>query len=63
MQVAYREVELIKRYPLRISRGEFSGSINLFVSLSDGTVTGLGEAPLNALLPHPRMQHRGPMQR
>jgi len=26
-------------------------------------VTGLGEARLNALLPHPRMQHRGPMQR
>ena len=44
MQVAYREVELTKRYPLRISRGEFSGSINLFVSISDGTVTGLGEA-------------------
>ena len=49
MQVTYRQVELTKRYPLRISRGEFSGSINLFVSLSDGTMTGLGEAAPGSL--------------
>ncbi len=43
MQVEYSEIEIKKRYPLRISRGEYSGSINLFVTLSESEHTGLGE--------------------
>ncbi|MDP6791285.1 MAG: dipeptide epimerase [Arenicellales bacterium] len=33
-----------KRHPLRISRGESAGSVNLFVTVSDDGVSGLGEA-------------------
>lgn len=43
MHVDYSHVELKKRYPLRISRGEFWGSTNLFVTLSDRVHTGIGE--------------------
>jgi L-alanine-DL-glutamate epimerase-like enolase superfamily enzyme len=43
MQIEYSEIELKKRYPLRISRGEYSGSINLFVTLNKDGHTGLGE--------------------
>ncbi|MDP6532201.1 MAG: hypothetical protein QF375_09960, partial [Arenicellales bacterium] len=44
MTVSFREIELKKRYPLRISRGESAGSVNLFVTVSDDGVSGLGEA-------------------
>ena len=44
MQITYRNLELTKRYPLRISRGESAGSINLLVTLDDDGVTGIGEA-------------------
>ncbi len=43
MQLGCSEIELKKRYPLRISRGEYWGSVNLFVSLSNDGNTGLGE--------------------
>ena len=32
-----------KRYPLRISRGESTGSVNLFVTVSQDGVSGIGE--------------------
>lgn len=44
MEVTFSELELKKRYPLRISRGEFSGSTNLIVSLQSGDTVGIGEA-------------------
>lgn len=43
MEVEFRIVDLIKRYPLRISRGEVSRSNNLFISLSHEDVTAIGE--------------------
>ncbi len=43
MQVAYQIVHLNKRLPLRISRGVSTGSDNLFVSITQDGVTGLGE--------------------
>jgi L-Ala-D/L-Glu epimerase len=43
MKIGYRILYLKKRFPLRISRGEFLGGENLFVSVSDGTHTGWGE--------------------
>jgi muconate cycloisomerase len=43
MTVAFRRVRLNKRYPLMISRGLSTGSWNLFVTLSDGVYTGIGE--------------------
>lgn len=43
MQLNCSEIELKKRYPLRISRGEYWGSVNLFVSLNDDNKTGIGE--------------------
>ena len=43
MQLNCSEIELKKRYPLRISRGEYWGSVNLFVSLNNDGDTGLGE--------------------
>lgn len=43
MEVSYRILHLKKQFPLRISRGEMTGSDNLFLSVSDGAVTGWGE--------------------
>ncbi|MGY6704110.1 dipeptide epimerase [Roseinatronobacter sp.] len=43
MKVEYQTLYLKKRFPLRISRGEISGGENLFVSITDGTLTGWGE--------------------
>lgn len=43
MKVEYQTLYLKKRFPLRISRGEISGGDNLFVSVTDGTLTGWGE--------------------
>ena len=43
MKIAFRTVHLKKRFPLRISRGEITGSDNLFVSVTEGGVTGWGE--------------------
>lgn len=39
-----RSLRLSKLYPLTISRGTSSGSLNLYVTLSDGTHEGIGEA-------------------
>ena len=50
MEVSFRSVALNKRYPLRISRGEFSGSVNLFVSVQSDDVEGLGEAAPGSLI-------------
>ncbi|MEO1842248.1 MAG: dipeptide epimerase, partial [Pseudomonadota bacterium] len=50
MDVSFRSVALNKRYPLRISRGEFSGSVNLFVSVGSGDLEGLGEAAPGSLI-------------
>lgn len=44
LRVELRKVALKKRYPLRISRGISYGSENLIVFLTDGEVTGIGEA-------------------
>lgn len=41
--VGFRTLHLKKRFPLRISRGEITGSDNLFVSVTDGPHTGWGE--------------------
>jgi L-alanine-DL-glutamate epimerase-like enolase superfamily enzyme len=43
LYVSFRKVELVKRYPLQISRGTQASSENLFVFVSDGTHTGVGE--------------------
>ena len=43
MKVAFRTIYLKKRFPLRISRGEIKGGENLFVSVTDGALTGWGE--------------------
>lgn len=43
MKVEHRALYLEKRFPLRISRGEITGGENLFVSITDGTLTGWGE--------------------
>ncbi|MCW5940494.1 MAG: dipeptide epimerase [Fimbriimonadaceae bacterium] len=43
MIVAFRRVRLNKRHPLMISRGLSIGSWNLFVTVSDGVHTGIGE--------------------
>ncbi len=43
MQIGYQTLYLKKRFPLRISRGEFLGGENLYVSVSDGVHTGWGE--------------------
>jgi L-Ala-D/L-Glu epimerase len=46
--IQFQQVYLKKKYPLRISRGLHTGSINLFVSYSNKGVTGWGEmAPGN----------------
>ena len=44
MKYAYRNIELKKRYPLRISRGVMTGSINLFVTIKQEQHEGIGEA-------------------
>ncbi len=43
LQISFRTLELVKLYPLRISRGSQPTSDNLFVFVSDGTHTGIGE--------------------
>lgn len=43
MKVEFHSQYLKKRFPLRISRGEILGGENLFVSVSDGKLTGWGE--------------------
>jgi L-alanine-DL-glutamate epimerase-like enolase superfamily enzyme len=63
MQITFRNLELIKRHPLRISRGESGGSTNLLVSMEDNGVTGIGEAaPIAADFGdrrHSDTRHRG----
>ena len=43
LQVEARIVELKKAYPLQIARGTSTGSRNVFVTVSDGRHTGIGE--------------------
>lgn len=43
LQFGFQILELQKLYPLAISRGVMSSSQNLFVTVSDGTHTGIGE--------------------
>jgi L-Ala-D/L-Glu epimerase len=43
LTVAFRRLNIDKLYPLAISRGVFGSSENLFVEVSDGTHTGIGE--------------------
>lgn len=43
MTASFRIIELVKKYPLTISRGTQTTSENLFVFLSDGTHEGVGE--------------------
>jgi muconate cycloisomerase len=43
LQLSFRKVELQKLHPLAISRGSMSSSENLFVFLTDGIHTGVGE--------------------
>lgn len=43
LQISFRRIELQKLYPLTISRGTSASSENLFVMVSDGTNTGIGE--------------------
>jgi muconate cycloisomerase len=43
MKLTFRQIELKKRYPLRISRGVSSGSVNLFVLVEEGGFRGIGE--------------------
>lgn len=44
MQWTYRQIELKKQYPLRISRGVSAGSTNLFVTVEADSNVGIGEA-------------------
>ncbi|MEE4118516.1 MAG: dipeptide epimerase [Paracoccaceae bacterium] len=43
MDVGFRTLHLHKRFPLAISRGTITGSDNLFVSVSEGSLEGWGE--------------------
>jgi L-alanine-DL-glutamate epimerase-like enolase superfamily enzyme len=43
LELSFRRIELQKLYPLTISRGTSATSENLFVFVSDGTFTGVGE--------------------
>jgi len=43
LRLEFRAIEITKRYPLTISRGTQASSKNLFVLLSDGSRTGIGE--------------------
>lgn len=44
LSFSLRTLRLTKLYPLTISRGTSAGSLNLYVTLSDGTYEGIGEA-------------------
>ena len=44
MKCTYRQIELKKRYPLRISRGVSAGSTNLYVMIKGAQHVGIGEA-------------------
>lgn len=44
IRIAWVRRELVKLHPLAISRGISYGSVNLFVTISDGEHTGIGEA-------------------
>lgn len=51
LSVSFRRLDLQKLYPLAISRGTQASSENLFVEVSDGTHTGIGElSPATASL-------------
>lgn len=43
LQISFQKLELQKLYPLAISRGTMSSSENLFIRVSDGVHTGIGE--------------------
>ncbi len=43
MKIKFQTIHLPKRFPLAISRGVFTGSDNLFVSLTRDGITGIGE--------------------
>ncbi len=43
MKFDFQTLYLKKRFPLRISRGEVAGGENLFLSVTDGDLTGWGE--------------------
>ncbi len=43
MKIEFQTIHLPKRFPLAISRGVFTGSDNLFVSLTRDGITGIGE--------------------
>lgn len=43
MQVNYQTIHLKKRFPLAISRGTYSGSENLFISIVKDNICGIGE--------------------
>jgi L-alanine-DL-glutamate epimerase-like enolase superfamily enzyme len=43
IRVSFRRLELVKLYPLAISRGSMATSENLFVTVDDGTHKGIGE--------------------
>lgn len=43
LRITFRILRLARRYPLTISRGTQAIAENLFVSVSDGTHTGIGE--------------------
>lgn len=43
METTFRRIELSKLYPLVISRGSMATSENLFVTVSDGSHSGIGE--------------------
>lgn len=44
MNISFETIDLVKRYPLRISRGEVHRSTNLLVRLEHNGHTGIGEA-------------------
>jgi len=43
MKIEFQTIHLPKRFPLGISRGVFTGSDNLFVTLTRDGITGIGE--------------------
>ncbi len=43
LQISFRRIEMQKLHPLTISRGTQGSSENLFVFVTDGTFTGIGE--------------------
>jgi len=43
LDISFQKVHLKKRFPLAISRGVITGSDNLFVSISENGLTGIGE--------------------